>query len=275
MASSTDGPAKRQVSLVGLILLVTAFAIAFGATRWIASYGLTVGVLLLFAAVGNCLRRPPWIMSGLAGAGIVSATLLFSYWGFGTVSAIDLRYGWEASQGFSEFDEWLAHCYSVDGKYPSSKAELIARTDIPETTTLQLEYSSQLFAYELLDEGGGPGYQVTFLGRDGKPGGEGVKADCTQETLAKVGDTRVPLRQFLFDEYRAAGGPRILFVPIFGVIVAFSFVLAASDASAKEANQRFKVSWASVIGVSILFVVLIGVGCFMASLHIAIGQSNH
>lgn len=196
------------VILVAVILGgIRVFRAAYLRTAEADGRNIAFGLVVAFATallVFVLVYLSAWIeiRQGVALGGIHSATL------------------WKLHYDFEQLRHLLTDYHDKHGRYPDSLKQL------PELKEWQFDDGwKHPYQYSVT----GTGYRLISLGRDGKPGGEGLDADIDSEREYPA--VEPTFRQFLFE---AAGGGTLLRVAL---VASFLVGLTCYVASGRPAGQ--------------------------------------
>ena len=182
----------QYLSIVDLIVFVTAFAIWFGGMRIAGLYGFALGCFALHAASGRLLKRNDWQLGALCGALTLVGALSLAWLTLGTFGKAYPDYAEMSRDKLQTVARWIDDYHNVHRKWPNKLSDLPAAS---QSRNYRFGYNfnaQRSFDYERTEAG----FDLTFLGANDRQGGIGIDADISLADADEFANRRIPIVDF-------------------------------------------------------------------------------
>ena len=255
---------RGQFALRSLLLLFVALQVFLGLTAFLKHIGFVIACYGIVAGFGCWLGKWRVVTAATTGLLVFVSTYLACWIGMGYQSQMHYRNFLMVYRDFQVMDELLTDYHNRMGQFPDSLKTAVDEGDFhferDEAGSILGPWYHP-YHYEKTADG----FELVALGRDGGFGGSGLDADIHFEDLDGASESRLPLRQYLF-ETPASGG-------VF--IVALLASLSAAYIWFGTQQVVGASSWPTALGILVTTASAVVVAFFLAGFHIAASQSGH
>ncbi len=243
----------QRLSIVDLCAFVAGFAVWFGGIRIAGVYGFVLGCFALQAASGRMLRRNDWQLGAVAGVITMLGSLAAAWLCFGTIGEIYPAHVAATQQRMRTIETWINHYREEHDQLPERLSELEQPVQFQSWEYRDTNEALASCRYVV----SGEDFQLTFLGDDGRVGGEGRSVDVPLADVEGFGQWRIaPVAFFM----RAPGSSVMIVTLLLSVFIA----TAATFLFHRDSGQVDR----DYVAVSILGGATSAIGCFLVRLSL-------